>query len=66
MLIEIYLTVILVGSIFFIIMSALMSIFGGGDVNLMISFMQFVVIFIVLPVVSLGFIAFLKRSAPAM
>ena len=65
LLIEVYLTVILVGSIFFVIMSALMSIFGGGDVNLFMSFMQFVIIFIVLPVSSLGFIGFIKMISPS-
>ncbi|MBU3905014.1 MAG: type II secretion system F family protein [Nanoarchaeota archaeon] len=64
LLIEVYLTVILVGSIFFVIMSALMSIFGGGDINLFMSFMQFIIIFIVLPVASLGFIALIKTISP--
>ena len=64
LLIEIYLTIILVGSIFFVIMTALMSIFGGGDMSLLISFLQFIVIFIVLPVVSIGFIFLLKSIAP--
>lgn len=64
LLIEIYLTVILVGSIFFVIMTALMSIFGGGALNLMLSFVQFLIIFIVLPGVSLGFIVLLKTITP--
>lgn len=66
LLIEVYLTVILVGSIFFIIMSALMSIFGAGTMNLFMSFMQFVVIFIGLPVASIGFILILKRISPGV
>lgn len=65
LLIEVYITVILVGSIFFVIMSALMSMFGGGEFNLLISFAQFLVIFVFLPVVSLGFIAILKSVSPA-
>ena len=66
MLIEVYLTVILVGSIFFVIMSALMSIFsGGGDTNLFMSFLQFVIVFIVLPVVSVGFIVMIRMISPS-
>jgi len=66
-LIEIYLTLIIVGSIFFVIMTALMTIFGGGSsMNLFLSFLQFVVIFIVLPFVSIGFIIFLKTISPSM
>jgi len=65
-LIEIYLTIILVGSIFFVIMTALMSIFGGGDTNLFLSFAQFIVILVVLPVVSLGFIFLIKRISPTV
>ena len=63
-LIEVYLTLILVGSIFFIIMTSLMSIFGGGN-NLSISFLQFIIIFVVMPVVSVGFIILLKIVAPS-
>jgi len=64
MLIEIYLTIILVGSIFFIIMTALMSMFGGGESSLFISFLQFLVIFIIMPFVSVGFIFMLKSISP--
>ena len=64
LLIEVYLTVVLVGSIFFIIMTALMSILGGGA-GLMMLFMQFLVIFIVLPCVSIGFIMLLKSISPS-
>ncbi|MBU5557538.1 MAG: type II secretion system F family protein [Candidatus Aenigmatarchaeota archaeon] len=63
-LIEIYLTLILVGSIFFVIMTALMSIFGGGA-NLFISFIQFLIVFVILPVVSVAFIILLKLLAPS-
>jgi flagellar protein FlaJ len=64
MLIEVYLTVVLVGSIFFIIMSALMSIFGGGQSSLTLNFVQFLVVFIMLPAVSVGFIFMLKGMSP--
>lgn len=66
LIIEIYLTVILVGSIFFIIMSALMSMFGGVEMSLMLSFIQFLIIFIVMPAVSIGFIILLKTLSPSM
>jgi len=64
LLIELYLTLVLVGSIFFVIMSALMSIFGGGETNLFMSFLQFVIIFIVLPAASTGFIVLLRIISP--
>ena len=64
LLIEIYLTVVLVGSIFFIIMSSLMSIFGAGELNLLLSFVQFLIVFIGLPLVSVGFIWLLKTISP--
>ncbi|MDD5416709.1 MAG: type II secretion system F family protein [Candidatus Aenigmarchaeota archaeon] len=65
LLIEVYLTVILVGSIFFVIMSALMSIFSGGEMNLFMSFMQFIVVFVVLPAVSMGFIFLIRTLSPS-
>ncbi len=65
LLIEVYLTVILVGSIFFIIMTSLFSIFGGGgDTTLFFSFLQFIIIFIVMPFVSIGFIFLVKTISP--
>ena len=64
-LIEIYLTLVLVGSVFFIIITALMSIIGGGGMEGYLSFIQFLVIFIVLPFMSIGFIFLLKSIAPA-
>jgi flagellar protein FlaJ len=65
LLIEIYLTLILVGSVFFIIITALMSVIGGGGMTNYLSFIQFLVIFIVLPFVSVGFIFLLKSVAPS-
>jgi flagellar protein FlaJ len=65
MLIEVYLTVVLIGSIFFIIMTALMSIIGGGS-NIFMLFLQFLVIFIILPFVSIGFIFLVKSISPTM
>lgn len=65
MLIEVYLTVVLIGSIFFIIMTALMSIIGGGS-NLLMIFLQFLVVFVILPFVSIGFILLVKSISPTM
>lgn len=66
LLIEVYLTIVLVGSIFFIIMTALMSILsGGGAGGLNMILIQFLVIFIALPFASIGFIALLKTVSPS-
>ncbi|MBN2202926.1 MAG: type II secretion system F family protein [Candidatus Aenigmarchaeota archaeon] len=64
MLIEVYLTVVLIGSIFFIIMTALMSIIGGTS-SLSMMFLQFAVIFLILPFVSVGFILLVKTISPS-
>ena len=64
MLIEVYLTVVLIGSIFFIIMTALMSIIGGGS-NLSTMFLQFLVVFVMLPFASIGFIVLVKTISPS-
>ncbi len=63
--IEIYLTVLIVGSIFFVILSSIMSLFST-DMGLMLSFLQFLIIFIVMPIVSAGFILLLKAISPSM
>lgn len=65
LLIEIYLTIVLVGSIFFIIITALMSILGG-EMTVLFSFIQFLVIFVMLPFVSIGFIVLLKSICPTV
>jgi archaeal flagellar protein FlaJ len=66
-LIEIYLTLVLVGSVFFVIITALMGILGGGgEMSGYISLIQFVVIFIVMPFVSMGFIVLLRTISPTM
>ena len=62
---EIYLTLIIVGSIFFIVLTSIMSAFGiGGGLIELIVVLQFVVIFVGLPFVSLGFIYVLKSFSP--
>lgn len=65
LLIEVYLTLIMVGSIFFVIMTSMMSIFGGAQSNLFIVFLQFLDVFIILPLLSIGFIIALKAIYPA-
>lgn len=62
---EIYVTVIIVGSIFFIVLSSLMSAFGLGTSFVeIIIISQFLVIFAGLPLTSIGFIVLLKRISP--
>ncbi len=65
LLIEVYLTLIIVGSIFFVILSAIMSIFSSG-IGLLLSFLQFLIIFLVMPVVSVVFIIIIKSVSPSM
>jgi flagellar protein FlaJ len=63
--IEIYLTLIIIGSIFFIILSVIMSIFGAGS-NIFLVFIQFIIVFFILPLVSIGFVLLLKTISPTM
>jgi archaeal flagellar protein FlaJ len=66
-LIEVYLTLILVGSVFFVIITALMGLIGGGGgMGNYLSFIQFLVIFIVMPFVSMGFIVLIRTISPTM
>ncbi|OYT43128.1 MAG: hypothetical protein B6U88_01845 [Candidatus Aenigmarchaeota archaeon ex4484_56] len=61
MLVETYLTVVIVGSIFFTILSSIMAIIGGaGD----ILSMQVLVVYILMPGISLIFSVYLKISTP--
>ena len=64
LLVEIYLTLITVGSIFFIVLSVIMSAFGGGVGFLLL--MQFLVVFLILPLISIGFILGVKVLSPGM
>lgn len=62
---QIYLTLIVVGSIFFIIITAIMSAFGLGEaMGNMIVMSQFATVFILLPAISFGFIWLLKATYP--
>ncbi len=64
LMIEIYLTLIIVGSIFFIIMASIMSSFSMGEPDPFLPFIQFVVIYFVLPLVSVGFVYMFKVISP--
>jgi flagellar protein FlaJ len=63
--IEIYITLIIVGGIFFIVMAAIMSVFGLVEAMRDILLLtQFGVIFLALPLISIGFIYMLKTISP--
>ncbi len=59
--IEMYITLIIVGSVFFLILSAVMTAISPGASIISI---QFFVIFIFLPMISIGFIALAKGISP--
>ncbi|OYT42121.1 MAG: hypothetical protein B6U78_02135 [Candidatus Aenigmarchaeota archaeon ex4484_224] len=61
--IEIYLTAIIIGSIFFVILTAIFSAIGTSVQQDIIT-LQFILIFIFIPTVSIAFIYFVKRSQP--
>ena len=65
LMIEIYLTAIIVGSIFFIILSVVISMFSTTP-NLSLVFMQFAVVIFILPSVSIGFIVLVKALSPGI
>lgn len=62
MFIEIYITAIILGAVFFTILSAIFSGLAGIGSNII--FLQFLVIFLFLPIVSLAFIIFIKSISP--
>jgi flagellar protein FlaJ len=57
---EIYITLIIVGSLLFIVLIAIISPIGGGGVL----FIQTFIVFLLLPLVSIGFIVLLKGISP--
>jgi archaeal flagellar protein FlaJ len=59
--VEIYLTLIITGSIFFIVLSSVMSALSSGTDTIMI---QSFVTFILLPMISIGFIFLIKSMSP--
>jgi archaellum biogenesis protein FlaJ (TadC family) len=62
---EIYLTLIIVSSIFFIIITTIISAFGVSQaMGSLIAVSQFAVVFLFLPVISIGFVYLLKQISP--
>lgn len=59
---EIYLTILILGSIFFTILTSIMMGLGGNISGVV--FIQFFVVFIFIPLTSLGFIILIKASSP--
>jgi flagellar protein FlaJ len=59
---EIYLTLIITGSIFFIVLSSIISSMSGG---LESTNMQSFIVFILLPILSIGFILLIKTISPS-
>lgn len=57
---EIYITLVIVGSLLFIVLIAIISPIGGGGVL----FIQTFIVFLLLPLVSIGFIVLLKGMSP--
>ena len=59
---EVYLTALVVGALFFIILTSVMSGFAGGSISLV--FLQFIIVFFVVPLISIAFIVFVKTISP--
>lgn len=59
--VEIYITLVISGAIFFIVLSSIISAISGGTETIM---MQTLVVFILLPLISLGFIVMIKSISP--
>jgi flagellar protein FlaJ len=61
MIVEIYITIIIVGSIFFTILSTVMSMMGGAG-NILV--LQVLISFVIMPIVSLGLAYYINLAAP--
>jgi len=59
---EIYLTALVLGAIFFIILTSIMSGLGGLKVNIVL--IQFFLIFLFIPCISFAFIVLIKSASP--
>jgi archaeal flagellar protein FlaJ len=59
--VEVYLTLIITGTIFFVVLSSVMSAISGGLDTIMI---QTFVVFILLPLLSVGFVVIVKSISP--
>jgi archaeal flagellar protein FlaJ len=60
---NIYITVVIVGLVFFVVISSLMVTIGGISVNT-IKFMQYIIVLVGLPIISAVFILLIKSSSP--
>jgi flagellar protein FlaJ len=58
---EIYITLIIVGTLFFIVLSSIMSPLVGGDILMVQTFL----VFFFIPFISVGFLVLLKSLSPA-
>ncbi|MEM5793229.1 MAG: type II secretion system F family protein [Candidatus Aenigmatarchaeota archaeon] len=62
---EVYLTLLVLGAIFFTILTSIMSGIGGvGQTNIVL--IQFFLIFIFIPLISFGFIVLIKATSPGV
>ena len=66
MIVEMYLTVVMIGSIMFMVITAIMGSMGGTDLAGMIVGAQMLLIFLVIPMASAGIIIFIKGITPEM
>lgn len=66
MIVEMYLTVVMIGSIMFMVITAIMGSMGGTDLAGTIVGAQMLLIFLVIPMVSAGIIVFIKGITPEM
>ncbi|MBW6461522.1 MAG: type II secretion system F family protein [DPANN group archaeon] len=64
MIVEIYLTVVMIGSILYMVLTAIMGSMGGADMAGFIVGSQMVVVFLAIPVVSAGVILLIKGITP--
>jgi hypothetical protein len=60
---ELYITAVIVGSIFFIIMSTIMNMVGSSGGGMMVM-VQNVVVYIVLPMISIAFMILVSMVSP--
>lgn len=61
---EVYITLIIVGSIFLTIMSSIMQMISGGGGSETTALFQVIVVRVVLPLISIGFILYASATAP--
>ncbi|MAH43523.1 hypothetical protein CL614_07460 [archaeon] len=59
--VEIYLTLLITGSVFFIVLSSVISVISGGLGTVLL---QTFVVFVLLPIISAGFILLIKSTSP--